>query len=323
MRNRNTTGWSIILIAATVGGLGACSDVVQPRALAAPPIADLARLDLSAMTLVTIDVPGSTDTFAMDVNADDDVVGRFGLGGATHGFLRTVDGQFTTIDFPGASFTAASGINNRGDIVGMYALPTAPTERHGFLLSDGEYTTLDPAGSKFTNLLGVGPSGDIVGRYCTKIPCGRAGSGPYHGLLVHDGEITSFDVPTSVETNAWKITPQGSIVGGFRYADNVNHLFVLRADEFSTIDLPRGLRVAQDDGAMNPRGDIVGTYCVTSPCDLTTAGRRGFVLRDGQLASIELPGAITTSAQGINAHGDVAGAYGDASARTHGYLLKR
>src|SRR5438874_55230 len=121
MRNRKAASRSIILVAAAVGGLGACSDVTYPGALSASRSADLARVDLSAMTVVTIDVPGSTDTFAMDVNAGDDVVGRFGSGGVTHGFYRTADGQFRTIDFPGASFTAASGINNRGDIVGMYA----------------------------------------------------------------------------------------------------------------------------------------------------------------------------------------------------------
>jgi uncharacterized membrane protein len=205
----------------------------------------------------------------------------------------------------------------------MYALPSAPAERHGYLLRGGVFTTIDPQGSKFTNALGINARGDVVGRYCTSLPCGRPGSGKYHGFLWHDGEITTFDVPDSKETNAWKINAEGEIIGGFRYADGINHLFILRGGEFTTFDLPGGLPVAEDDGGINARGDIVGVYCGASPCDFVSPVNHGFVVRRGALTTIDFPGATSTQVLGISARGSLAGAYVDASARSHGFLLKR
>ena len=301
---------------------GACVDPDGPTSVSLSSV--VARrdvFDVAAMTLTTIDVPGSASTVAMDVNALDDVVGQFAKDGVTHGFLWQ-NGSFTTIDFPGASLTVAAGINNEGDIVGMYALPSAPNERHGYVLRGGEFTTIDPEGSKFTNALGISPQGDVVGRYCTAIPCGRPGSGTYHGFLWQNGVITSFRVPNSVETNAWKINALGEIIGGFRYADNINRLFILRDGEFTTFDLPDGLPVAQDDGGINARGDVVGVSCGASPCDFVSPVRHGFVLRDGELTTIDIPGARVTMVLAINARGSLAGGY-NAIGKLQGFLLSR
>jgi hypothetical protein len=57
-------------------------------------------------------------------------VGRYSAGGATHGFLRDVDGSFVTIDFPGAIGTEAHGINNASEIVGSYSDSSGT---HGFV----------------------------------------------------------------------------------------------------------------------------------------------------------------------------------------------
>jgi len=303
---------------------GACTDDGPPTIpRASSGVAAQDRFNLDAMAFATIDVPGSTGTFALDVNGDDFVVGRFIASGVTHGFLRDAVGILTTFDVPGASFTVAAGINNGGDIVGMYALPSAPTERHGFILRGGEFTTIDPDGSKFTNALGVNSQGDVVGRYCTSLPCGRAGSGKYHGFVWHDGTITVFDVPNSVETNAWKINARGEIFGGFRYADNVNRFFLLYDGEFTTFDVPGASPAAQDNGGFNERGDIAGVYCAASPCDLTSAVNHGFVLVHGELTTIDVPGAKISDVLGMNSHGSLAGGYVDQSGKNHGFLLKR
>jgi uncharacterized membrane protein len=311
------------ILCAAVASLGACADSRRPTApTASNTVARAGRFDVDAMTFTSIDVPGSTATVVMDINAADEVVGQFAAGGVTHGFLRNTNGEFTTIDYPGASFTVAAGINSEGDIVGMYALPSAPTERHGYLLRGGEFTTIDPEGSRFTNALGINARGDVVGRYCTSIPCGRAGSGPYHGFLWHDGEATSVDVPGSLETNAWKINANGEIVGGFRYADGINRLFTLRDGEFTTFDLPGGLPVAQDDGGINARGDVVGVICGASPCDFASPVRHGFVLHDGELTTIDIPGARVTLVFSVNARGSLVGFY-NATGKQQGFLLKR
>ena len=67
------------------------------------------------------DYPDAALTQAWDVNALGDVVGVYrDMGGRIHGYLRSVDGQFTSIDFPGATLTRAFGINSDDDIVGTY-----------------------------------------------------------------------------------------------------------------------------------------------------------------------------------------------------------
>ena len=71
-------------------------------------------------TFTDIDVPGAAFTRPRSINPQGDVVGFYGTGSVSHGFLL-LEGSFTTIDVPGASSTQAFGINPRGDIVGQYA----------------------------------------------------------------------------------------------------------------------------------------------------------------------------------------------------------
>jgi uncharacterized membrane protein len=278
-----------------------------------------------AGTFISFDMPGSTGTFPLDINASGDIVGGYTSAGLNHGFLRTADGTFTTIDYPGALYTMAAGINSEGAIVGFYAMVAVPgplTERYGFLLRDGVFTPVDLPGSKFTNPLGINPEGDVVGRFCTALPCGRPGAGNYFGFRWRDGEAVVIDVPNARETNAWKISPDGDVVGGFRETGGPNRLFLLQGDQFTVFDLPGALPVAQDNGGINARGDIVGTYCDAAPCDLGPVARHGFLLRDGALTTIDVPGAVRTSAVGINASGDITGFY-NAGGVGHGYLLTR
>jgi uncharacterized membrane protein len=276
-------------------------------------------------TFISFDMPGSTGTFPLDINASGDTVGGYTSAGLNHGFLRTADGTFTTIDYPGALYTMASGVNSEGAIVGFYALVAVPgplTDRHGFLLRDGVFTSIDPTGSVFTNPLGINPEGDVVGRLCTALPCGRPGVGNYHGFRWRDGETVIIDPPNARETNAWKSSPDGDVVGGFRETGGPNRLFLLQGDQFTLFDLPGALPVAQDNGGINSRGDIVGTYCDAAPCDLGPVARHGFLLRGGALTTIDVPGAVRTSATGINASGDITGFY-NAGGAGHGYVLTR
>jgi len=304
----------------------ACSDAGQSPA--SPELRPAVRQTVmpEELTFTSFDVPGATSTTAVDVNSHGDVVGRFIGAGQTHGFLRSADGDFTTIDYPGASFTVASSINSEGDIVGWYALDAVPgplTERHGYLLRQGEFRPIDPPGSKFTNPLGINSRGEVVGRFCTALPCGRPGSGNYHGFLWQNGDVMTIDVPGSRETNAWKVNLEGRIVGGFRLDGGPNRLFTLWHDDFTAFDLPGGLAVSEDDGGINPEGDIVSFYCDASPCAVVGAGAHGFLLEGGHLTTIDFPGAVGTGALGINALGDIAGVYVDASGKNRGFLLSR
>src|SRR5687767_14580932 len=87
-------------------------------------------------TFSPIDPPGSTFTFPFGINPQGDVVGNYGAGGVTRGFLLS-EGNFTSIEIPGARATLAFGINPQGDIVGWYT--NSGGVDHGFLLRKGVF----------------------------------------------------------------------------------------------------------------------------------------------------------------------------------------
>jgi hypothetical protein len=62
-------------------------------------------------TFTTIDFPGATQTGCEGINASDQIVGAYRIGGVFHGYLLDPPNVFTTIDFPGATETLAAGIN--------------------------------------------------------------------------------------------------------------------------------------------------------------------------------------------------------------------
>ena len=290
---------------------------IQAQEIGSP--AEPAQLE----TITTIDVPGATATLALDINSEGFIVGRYGMSGRTHGFLRSPDGQLTTIDFPGAGLTVAASLNDEGDIVGQYALPTALTQRHGFLLKDGVFTSFDPPGSVFTNALGINERGDIVGRYCTQLPCAQPGSGSLHGFVLRDGEFTTVDIPGTLETDLFKVSSPGHIVGGVLTSDHKEQIFSLGNRDLTVFEPPGGQPVSLDNGGINERGDIVGTYCnFALPCLLTPTGTHGFLITSDGFTTIDVPGTVATAAIGINARGDIVGEYSDALG-THGFLLGR
>src|SRR5215470_4737854 len=73
----------------------------------------------ASFTFTPIDVPGATGTQAFGINPSGQIVGSYGDGTGTHGFLYD-RGVFTPIDVPGAADTQAFGISPSGQIVGFY-----------------------------------------------------------------------------------------------------------------------------------------------------------------------------------------------------------
>jgi uncharacterized membrane protein len=319
MHSATTT---FLTTAAAIATLSGCTDrqtVTAPRQAAVTAHAD--RQIGGAFS--SFDPPGSTLTLATDINGPGQIVGRYLTAGKTHGFLREPDGTITTVDYPGAGFTVAASINDSGAIAGWYTLPAAPAIRHGFLLQDGVFTSFDPPGAKFTNALGINERGDIVGRFCTLAACRGPGSGDFHGFVYRDGQFTILDVPGVTETDAFKLQANDAIVGGFNRS-GAEGLFVYRQGEFTTLSLPNGKNVSLDDGGVNARGDIVGTYCdLPGICLIGPFPTHGFLWSDGDLTTIDYPGAQATAALGINERGDIAGGYIDANGHPSGFLLRR
>lgn len=307
------------MAAASLAAAG-CADRGTPTS--PPPIREAAfdRASTNA-TFTSFSVPGATVTLPLDINDHGVIVGRYAAAGRTHGFMRDESGTYTTIDFPGSSFTVAASVNDSGAVVGWYSLPATPAVRHGFLFKDGAFTTIDPPGSTFTNALGINERGDVSGRYCTHAVCLAPGSGSFHGFVYHDGAFTTVDVAGASETDAFKFAANGTLVGGFTPVGGPEQLFLFAHDAFSTFPLPNGKSATLDNGGINARGDVVGTYCdALFPCLVGPTATHGFLISRGEFTTIDYPGAAATAANGINARGDIVGGWADVNAVERGFL---
>jgi uncharacterized membrane protein len=273
-----------------------------------------------------------TITFVFDINNRGDMVGAYNAApdGHRYGFLRNKDGEFTRIDFPGSFRTHADGINSMGDIVGWYA--RVPGEIYGYLRTkDGEFTQIRFPGATDTRAVGINSRGDIVGFYCVvtaAAQCGLVVNNRTHGFLLREGNFTTIDLPDAFGTQAYKINSHGQILGRYRDAgpERRSHLFLLSKGEFTTIDFPDAVEtgVGGTNAGLNSRGDIVGDYCEidTPPCRTYPLNGtvHGFLLRGGEFTTIDVPGAIATSALGINGRGDIVGVFSLDASHTVGFL---
>jgi len=113
--------------------------------------------------LLSVDVPGATETDCNGINRSGVVVGYYvDSGGANHGFAL-VGKVFKYFDVLGAEGTFIYGINDSNQAVGWYVDGKFVT--HGFLYNAGKVTTLDPPGSTLTNAWSINNAGTIVGTF--------------------------------------------------------------------------------------------------------------------------------------------------------------
>lgn len=291
----------------------------------------------SGPTFATIDFPGaSAFTLAVDINNSGEIVGRYiDSAGINHGFLLN-NGTFTSITFPGAVWTRAIGINKSGDIVGDYSLTDARGDDvHGYLLHGGKFFPFDFPGAATTVAVGIDTNQDIVGFYTLNLGnntsiTGEAGTG-IHGFLLRNGVFSSIDFPGAHSTQAWRINDSGEIAGRYESAsDDKWHIYRLSSSGFVPVaDFPGAAQSSPpgyaEVGGFNLQGDIVSSYCSSTPCQnifnpTVVANVHGFLLSRGVYSSIDFPAARGTVSFGINDGDDIVGAYEDASGVIHGYL---
>jgi uncharacterized membrane protein len=186
-------------------------------------------------------------------------------------------------------------------------------------LSAGQhFTTIDFPGASGTSAFGINARGDIVGDY----------NGDQHGYLLSKGKFTTIDFPGASATAARGINSEGEIVGLYCLQGPVPtlcngtglHGFLLSKGVFTTIDVP-GAAYTTADG-INPEGDIVGDYATTvGPCGaVPNQGCHGFLLSKGTFTTIDFPGALGTTARGMNPKGEIVGFYLNETG-FHGFLF--
>ena len=197
--------------------------------------------------------------------------------GATHGFVRTPDGQITTFDAPGASEgTYPGSINNFGVIAGIFYDTNGVG--HGFVrTAHGQITTFDPPNSFTgpasygTNNASINDFGVIAGSYfdaSTYVAYGYVRS--------PDGQFTEFAAPGagtvfsnslgSSGTYVLGVNLEGAITGGIFDNNFEAHSFVRAADgEATTYNVPGQAHIPDTDAGsfgvgINAAGLVAGHW---------------------------------------------------------------
>jgi hypothetical protein len=219
--------------------------------------------------------------------------------------------SYATLEVPGARSTTPQGIGPRGDVVGFYVDGSGVTR--GFHLRDGEYRTIDFPGAVLTQVRGVGPDGQMVGTY--KLP--GDGAVRWRSFVREaDGGFRDIAHPDHESIMAQRILPDGTILGCVHDAD--------MGPSMKGVVLSRGghrvndLLASMHNGATPNGRRIVGLYSNASE------GNRaeGYLLEDGVLTPLMVPGSVGTQAWDINAAGEPVGFFRN-STGIHGFVLTR
>lgn len=254
-----------------------------------------------AQMFTSFDVPSANGTMLTDVNDHGVIVGRYAQAGKWHGFIY--DGaNYTFVDYPGAAWTEVWGINNQGDVVGQYGY-NSDNLIHGFLLTkvSGVFTNIDKLGQFNTMPQGINRAGFIVG--CFHNP------GTMHGWVMQNGAFLSVGAPAYEMYTG--VNNSGTIVGWYGTITGT-YSFMLSGTGRTEFQYP-GANNTQAQG-LNSDGDVVGVYA-------DVAGSiHGFLLSNGEFATIDFSGAASTRAFGINASGTIVGMYKNATGPQHGFI---
>lgn len=291
----------------------------------------LLSMPATGQTYTTIDYPGAIRTIATGINSFGTIVGDFCsickdngiIDKEVHGYMLN-QGAFTQIDVPGSDFTRPLGINDAGAIVGYYR-KTLNGKDHGYLLSGGTFTAIDFPGASQTHAIGIDSAGDIFGSYCSGgNSCYNSIAKSVHGFQQSGGVFTTIDVPGATYTELWGQDSAGQIAGRYQDASGIFHAFLLINGNLTSVDFPGAAETAPGfwsfAGGFNANGDIASGYCTAEPCANLTPNDHGFLLSGGLYTTIDFPGAVLTTAFGLNSLGDVVGGYFDTSGGIHGFL---
>ena len=219
-----------------------------------------------------------------------------------------------SFDPPGSTFTMPLSMNDHGAVTGYWGGSPAK----GFVREpDGTFAMFDPPGSLETTPLGINNHGVIVGSYKD-----NADGFPHqHGFVRRpNGIIVSYDAPGSIDyTVIQAVNDKRSFTGYYRDRNDDTHGFLQdAAGHFASFDVAGSLDTF--GWHVNDEGAVTGYYAYLGhqgPCGNLYFG--GFVRApDGTITAFNVgDGEVAKS---INAHGSVAGQYGDRGCHEHGFV---
>lgn len=114
-------------------------------------------------------------------------------------------------------------------------------------------------------------------------------------------KFTSFDFPGAVFTSGRGINNHGQIAGSYRIPGSPRQAMLLIKGKFIPLAPPAADAIFSEATGINDHGDVTGQWIDAN------GFVHGFLIRDGALTILDVPGATDTFALGINDSGLVAG----------------
>jgi probable HAF family extracellular repeat protein len=163
-------------------------------------------------------------------------------------------------------------------------------------------TAFNITGATYVYPLAINDAGTAVGYYGTS-------SGDPQGFIYAKGIVTTVSYPKSVQTYVSGINKAGTVVGTYRDKNGFFHGFLYTGGKhFTDVSVPNA--TATSLRAINDKGIAVGT--TTSPSGVTQL----ITYAKGSFTTIATQSGETPVPVAINAAGNIAGWYSDAS--SHG-----
>ncbi|HEY8696438.1 MAG TPA: hypothetical protein VIM02_02380 [Rhizomicrobium sp.] len=263
---------------------------------------------IQAGTLIPVpSVPGSTATYIAEINNNNVIAGDYTTSdGEYHGFVGTLDGQYTTFDHPDGQ-TFVEGINDDGYITGgsNAHMGDCPIFGCAFLRTPGgSIKTITNDGSPVDGLgADISSHNKLIGQYFYF----DGQNAFFYGFY---GKGTKYRSALTLPFNTDRTSPRGynkrgSVVGYFHDLDNGGDYpgFTLQNGVATVVHYPDpdAYRVFLE--GINDKGMISGAWI-----DLHDTFERAFLfdMSNNAFSEISIPNATYVFAKGINNAGVVA-----------------
>jgi hypothetical protein len=175
------------------------------------------------------------------------------------------------------------------------ALSASASTQSGFTFSGGVYRDINPPGSAGTAVAGINNQGAVAGQFQV---------GPTsEGFVEQGGIYNTIIFPGSALTVVQAINDSGVLTGD--YLTNgpgpvAFYGFIESAGVYHTISPPDPTNTSTFVSGINQSGQVVGSFN-------DAAGASGFIYANGAYTTLNVPGALFTSANAINDAGVVVG----------------
>lgn len=262
--------------------------LVLAQSIAASAATQQGRIYGSLTNISSVEVPGSTATYANGINNWGQIVGAYRdsqSGSNEIGFLCS-NGAFSNVVFPGAAQTDAEGINDRGQIVGNYTAANS-SYYQAFLDTHGTFVALNVPNAVNSAAYGINNDGQIAGYFIDA-------EGEQHGFLCSSQlSCSAVDFPGAAPTDFLGINNRGQVSGWYGTTDAEGGLvFDVRSGAFTTFSAP-GSESTIAIG-INDLGQVVGHFSVTG------LPEQGFIYNDFSIFVLDVARTSNTYILGAN-----------------------